>query len=939
MPGDDTTIVIKAYLVWMGAVDPSKFNEPTDNAVHLKFERKDNSGNVIYTYEEEIIAGDTPRMLGDTSNEFEFQSVRFIGDVSKGCSETTPGSQAKEEVAYFTYRKDITSFFQKIRDDNLQSGNPLYNGEALYGTYTVSGLECTNHERYLCNTTMVSNWSILVIYRSQVIRAKKIYFYPGFAWSQGESSTATVSGFELPRKPIVRIMSMIAEGDPALVRPTLPSEIIYIRGPNATSNYILTNTCNPYVTDTMSYEIYNSNSSLYGWDPDQTDPICVTGTTLGPNYFGIDADTFLLDSEEDINLQEHLTVGGTTLNVTLSVNQDAILMNYLLVSIDTKTPAFDIPVEATPWPYGREKHYCSCRRSEDPPDAFCADRPMYYLIKVQNWGTNDATNVVVIDNLPGQYVTYVPGTTEMASQFDENGNGICWEPIPDKPGNGTDDNTKFPLSGDGYMVAQKMEVCNQTTLYCKDTRLIRFKVVPKPNLPKNTVIPNYALIKEQGSSEAYYTNTHNDLSLRIGTCIEPALCPEPEKSMCGGINLACGEKECDDNKPCPEGYVCDTNTDPQYSQNDFTCKPDKSQTCSNAKVSFAIGGNSPENGGQPIILPTGSQDVLLAQFRINAENCVNTKFYNFVSVHIKIDKKDSKVAVEDLKLVYDRNANGIMDAGEEVVGTPKSFTGNVAYFTLDKSKYRFTGSEWHYFIVLGTVGYTLSQIPNGAIFNLLIESKASFTFEDAGVPYVDGDPIPFASFQIEPTVNYFIVTKGMNDPKVPSADQLRRDIPILQLRTKAIDAANKIRRISISAADGHVVFGGKDGIKSLSLYLDTNGDGLPDGDPIAKATSFDDPTMVTFEGETIESVLDYDAGEEIFLVVNADLSNVPEAALSSLGVQLTVKRGAVNIRDTTKKVEGLPVSSKVFNTSIPCTTDCDVVTPKSDGCGCAIIDW
>ncbi len=927
----DDAVVIKAYLVWMGAVNPTRFDQPTDNAVFLKFSRNDG-----YTYQEEIVAGDSPRMLGDTSNEFEFQSVRFQGDVSQGCSETNPGSKATAEVAYFTYRKDVTAFFQKIFEDNRTSETPLLDGIALHGTYTVSGLECTNHEYYLCNTTMVSNWSILLVYKSQAIRAKKIYFYPGFAWSQGESTTATVSGFELPRKPIVRVMTMLAEGDPALVKATLPPEIIYIRGPQAASNYILTNTCNPYVADTMSYEVYNSNSSLYGWDPDSVNLMCVTGVTGGPNYFGIDADTFLLDSEDDVNLQEHLMLGGTSLNVTLSVNQDAILMNYLLVSIDTKTPAFDIPPEATPWPYGREKHFCSCRKNEDYMDSFCDNRPMYYLIKVQNWGTNDAHNVTVIDDLPTQYLTYVPGTTEMASEFDEQGNGTCWVPIPDKAGSDSDPNSKFPLSSPGYKVADKMEVCNPNTLYCKDTRLIRFKVVPKPNLPKNTIIPNHALIKEEGSSEAYYTNTNLDLSLRLGTCIQPALCPEPDLVNCGGVSK-CVEHECDENKPCAPGYVCDTDTDSQYSENDYKCKPDKNQTCANATITYEKGGNSPDNEAQPIIVPAGAQNILLGQFRVRSENCDQAKFYNFVSLFVKIDKKDIHVTVDDLKLVYDRNANGVFDSDEEVVGTVASVSGNVAYIILAKEKYRFSGKDWHYFILLGTPGYTTQQVPNSATFNLLIENKSSFSFTDAGVPYVDGDPLPFASFQIEPTSNYFIVTKGMNDPKVPSADQLRQDIPMLQLRTKAMDAANKIMRITVSAVDGHVNFGGKNGIQAVSLYLDTNGDGLPDGEPIARATSFEDPTMVTFEGDMLSSILDYDTGEEIFLIVNCDLRKVPMETLSTVGAKIMVRKGGVVVQNTTKRVEGLPVYSKVFNTSIPST---DTDTPSSsDGCGCSVISW
>ncbi len=928
----DDAQITKAYLVWMGAVDPANFAAPTDNAVHLKFSHYQSG----YLYEEDVIAGDTAKNLGDTSNTFEFQSVQFNTDITTGCTETNPGQASTGDVAYFTYRKDVTSFFQKIFDDNRAADNPLLDGEALYGTYTVSGLDCTNHDNYKCRTTMVSNWSVFFVYKSGKIRSKKIYLYPGFAYAQGEASTANVSGFFLPKNPVLRLTTMIAEGDPALVKPELPPELIYIKGAEATSTYQLTNECNPL--EGMSYEIYNSKSSIIGWDPEDESVMCVTGGTEG-QYYGIDADTFLLDSEDDINLQEHLKLGGTSLDVTLSVNQDAILMNYLVVSVDTKSPAFDIPPEASKWPEDREKHFCSCRKDEDKADSYCHVRPMYYLIKVQNWGTNVANNVTVIDNIDPR-VDYVPGSTEMAWKFDENGNGICWEKIEDKAEAG---NAACPLSGDGYKVADTMDICNQANWTCTDTRLIRFKVIPK-DLPKNEVIPNIAIIKEAGSSDEYRSNKNFDLSLHKGTCLELAACQAPEKIVCGGINdptdpeCTGEEPECDDTHPCPEGYVCDTKTDTQYTEDNFKCKADKNKTCSNAKVSYDLGTNTPDSEGTKIIVPSGTQDLVLGQFKMNAANCAQTKFYNFVSLRLKLEKDDPQVKVENLELVYDKNGSGSVDPEDEVIGSVTTLDSTGAYFAIDETKNRFAGNEWHHIIIQGDVGYNVATIPGGASFKIVIENKNSFAFEDTGNAQPDGDPIDFADFLIEPTTNFFIVTKGAHDPSVPAACDLYKPVPMLQLRTKALDASNRIRRITVNIpSDDEYVRFGKKGIRSLALYTDAGGDGVElinESLPIAKISTFEDDGEAVFEGEALESVLDYDSGEEIFLLVVADLSGMPKTGMA----KLEIKRGGVVVQNTTKKVEGLPVSSKTFleSSEIPCETP-DDDGKDDDECTCTMV--
>ncbi len=501
----DDAIISKAYLVWMAAIVPADLLTQTDNSVHLKFTHA-SSG---YTYEEDIVAGDAPKTLGDTADPLLFQSVQFNTDITSGCTETLQGSSIPAEVAYFTYRTDITPFFDKIYDDNLAATNPLPDGEALYGTYTFSGLDCTDDDAYRCNGMMVSNWSVFFVYKSGKIRSRRIYLYPGLAFLKGEIMTATVSGFDLPKNPVVHLTSMVAGGENStLFNQAYPLEEMFIRGSEAASTYRLVNKCNPYV-EGRGYEVYNSNSSIITWDPDNDHVFCATGMAGGPDFPGIDVDTFMLDSEDDINLQEHLKKDMASLDISFSVNRDAILANYLILAHDQKGlgPSFDIPREATDWPNGREKHFCGYDFDED---VVCPDQPFSYLIMVQNWGVDPATDVVVIDDLPPE-VDYVQGTTMMASQFDEEGDPL-WTPIPDNP-DGT-----CPLSGEGYKVAETMAECDQATWTCTDTRVISFKVQPKQGLQKYTVIENTATIKDGKLQWEYYTNQNWPLSLIMGDC-------------------------------------------------------------------------------------------------------------------------------------------------------------------------------------------------------------------------------------------------------------------------------------------------------------------------------------------------------------------------------------------------------------------------------------
>ena len=75
-------------------------------------------------YDADIKVGEKGKKLSDAPG-FEFEGIRFNQEsVRIGCSETSSGEEETNfEIGYFTYRTDITDFFQKIYEKNKSNGN------------------------------------------------------------------------------------------------------------------------------------------------------------------------------------------------------------------------------------------------------------------------------------------------------------------------------------------------------------------------------------------------------------------------------------------------------------------------------------------------------------------------------------------------------------------------------------------------------------------------------------------------------------------------------------------------------------------------------------------------------------------------------------------------------------------------------------------------
>jgi len=507
-------LIEDAFLIWISNNPTNNLGKPTDNQVKLDFTAADGSFTVS-----RIITASRVGYLGEQGNvgqqDFEFEGMKFDrdGDYAFDCG-------------YYTYRVGIKEFFDEVHQKGREQGYGL-DGLSLLGTYTFSEMECYNDEIYWSGGAMiVGGWAIVAIYKSEEITPKMIYIYNGFKMYMDEEASIPVTGFELPDTPSVRVSLLVNEGDPNLVDFIYYShpESLMFKGQSASDVLYIFNECNP----PMNYsgrnytEIYNSISSFYGWK--DSVPTCIGG--IPPNIdlntiqYAMDFDTFIF-SAENPPFDQHLKRGDTSFELRVSSNADVVITNMMVVSVTTRASKYDIPVNPHT-PNGREKHYCSCSPTSD---AVCSDRPFYYTIKIQNWGDELGENVTVEDQLPPQ-VDYIPGTTEIARAFDENDKGTDWTTVPDGPG-GT-----FPLAT-AYKVADVLTYCNKITNECPDTVLIRFKVQPKKDLPKNTVIENIAVINDT-MNIPYRTNTTVPLRLRFAECPSAASCPEPSKSeWCG----------------------------------------------------------------------------------------------------------------------------------------------------------------------------------------------------------------------------------------------------------------------------------------------------------------------------------------------------------------------------------------------------------------------
>lgn len=899
--------VSRAFLIWLADQDPNDINGNTDNSVILTFT---NATDPSITLQMDVTASTQGNLAKNSQGMFEYEAVRLSVASQLKQEPYCPGETANYTGVY-TYRVEVSDFMKKIIAMGEAKG--MQPGEALYGDYNVKGMTSSDNCLYMKQSAMVGGWALPFVYTSANIRAKKIYFYHGLEAYQHQEGLITVSGFELPAEAVIRLGLVVFEGDPGLARANgngiglaVKHEGLAISGFADPANYsILFNKCNPpkdkdQAGNAFQYtEIYNSISSIFGWN--ESEETCIGDpdnpeSTSNPIEYAIDADTFVVDSRFP-PFDTMFNKGDMQFGLKIGANQDQIFTNFLVVSVDTRPPQFDIP-ENKFTPNGREKDYCSCSTE---PDTFCADRPFYYTIKVQNWGEDSATGVKVQDTLPVQ-VDYVPGTTEIATKINDQGLGTDWEPVPDVNG-------QFPFA-EPRVVADMLDHCRQGDSVCDQSAWIRFVVKPKSDLSKNEVIKNMAQITSNETAGAFNTNSNIPLRLKQGSCPSITECELPSKMQCGGIKIEGNDNYCTEDKDCGAGKKCVNNE----------CKDDVVSDLTNgAEVTFGEGVNSPTNDS-PILISSPSEGIVLGQFYLFAEGNKD-KSYNFNELMIKF-MAESDIQAKNFKLYKDNNGDGKVDGGDTLIATTEDVKNSYVSFAVTDPANRLTASGIKNHFIVTTDAKTTSDTRPGK-FSMIVEGGESFKLSDSAKIDAKGSKIEFVEYRFEPDKG-FIITKGDVDPKVPSYKDFNGEHEMLQVRTKSKGTDDAVSSITVKAPSSFVKFG--EGIKSLTLIVDKDGNGLQSaGDEvIAKITDFDSPTAITINN--LKDVLKYAQDEEKFLLFKVEFR-------MSVGETAKIQVSSVKVKSGNPVVE-VPVSSKEF------TYECDKNDPNScasdDDGGCAV---
>ena len=887
VPAD--AIIEDAYLIWTSAVPVAKKNDPTDNEVSLSFVSSD--GVIQHS---DTIKGKKAYKVSDAGVvSFEFDAFKDVDDPNK---------------SWYTYRVNVRDFFQKIQEKGRATaveGAAFYDGYSLLGNYTLSGLECTNDAVYKGSTEMVADWSLILIYSSVEISPKKIYLYDGFQSYWHNLSEIKVTGFEFPIDPEIRITLASHEGDPGLYNLEPESGMLYPEGIQVQGDMpdwlLLSNDCNPPAWADQNFihldytEIFNSVSSVYGYA--DTEPYCVGGIPPVFNYeeieYGMDVDTFVMDSYTDGSYAAHFHKGGQQINLRIGANQDSVITNYMIVSVDTKAPQFDIPGQP-------EKVACTPANntfdSNSLEGKWCQNGLEHtFALRIQNWGT-DSTNAVIVQDAVPAGMEYVPGTTEYATSFKvENGKKIAtrWIPVPDNGG--------FPLEN-GFKVADSLNFCPDGSDYlaCSDMIMVRFRAKVKGDTPKNQVIENTATYKSAGVND-YRTNLGIPVKLRMVSsgCVNSQ--DAVDLSDCGGVGAAaCTKKE-----DCQEGFICDTESG--------ACIEDPSMVkCQNSEITASMGKNSPNS--KVIFISNPQTDLVIGQLELagTGEDC----YLNLDSIKLKFNVKDANINLSNIKMYKDNNSNGVVDAEDTLLAKVDSVSSGHVSFSASNPENRLWSNKKNNILFTLDANYKEgAAIQNSATFATSIENEGVI-ISDGGNPSVKGLPVEFSEFQFEPAEG-FIVTKGMHDPEVPAKSEMNKFQDVLQLRVTAKGADETIKKMTIKVPKNNMAsFGG--GIKKLAVYEDTDNDGKGDVE-LASTTSFDGTQKHQF-------TLSFDVPKDTdkYLTIKA------EPALSDGQIfQIQVSAISVNSLD----VLGLPVDSRPYEyVCNPDLEDCG-----GDDGGCSIV--
>jgi gliding motility-associated-like protein len=305
---------------------------------------------------------------GDGDFEVNLNDQTITPDRTFSCIKTFSGS----EFTYFSAFKDITTQIQT-------TGN---------GDYTLSNLDISAFEDYhLTRRTNFAGWAIFILYKNPALPLNQINLYDGL---QGvpDDLVINLSSLNVLDNANSKVGFIAWEGDALLA-----TEHFEFNG------IALSNTLNPI------NNVFNGTDSVTGSD----------------TLYNMDLDIY--------DLQNYIQVGDTTAEVKLSSTQDFIMINSVVIKLNSQLPDGSITIDAVAKECDSKTVTVTYTVADfDATDPLPSNTPVSIYLNGQFFQTVYTTAVVPIDGTVTSQVTlHLPDTTptDFVLKFvvDDVGNG------------------------------------------------------------------------------------------------------------------------------------------------------------------------------------------------------------------------------------------------------------------------------------------------------------------------------------------------------------------------------------------------------------------------------------------------------------------------------------------------------------------------------------
>lgn len=371
------------------------------------------------------------------------------------------------------------------------------------------------------------------------------------------------------------------------------------------------------------------------------------------------------------------------------------------------------------------------------------------------------------------------------------------------------------------------------------------------------------------------------------------------------FNLTAVDWSCESPDDCSEGMDCKDNS----------CVVTASAFSTYAAVTVTAGLKNPNSlGSKRIFVEHPAKNIVLGQLAVNAYNGGEEgKRFLLKELSAVVILSSTLIVPENMRLVYDANGNGSFDSSEKVVGTNISETTGKIQFELGQKTASYKMNTAENFLIVGdfSMKQSVEKIWEfGMEFRPFQGSEKQIKISHAGkqddvVIASIPDKVTLPRFAFEPEKGYFLFASGMYFPAAPSWREMNKEQNIMHLKTKAIDSGNTVKSISVRLNGNIVSYG--NGVKKLSLYIDSDGDG--DGDElISEQADFQMPVQFV-KFDVPSGMADLAQGEEKYFVIRADIE-----LYNGQTTLFYINENDVSL-STYKLFAGLPVSTGEFKYS------------------------